>query len=165
MAKGTIKRAPKVPDDIPLIGGDELIWPGHRAGMQLRYTTRVDALRPTGYFREVLVTSRHFLRLEHDHHFTTLNDGTRVRDEVRYCLLSPGPAGLLLSPLVRRYLTSRITQRNQVLKAAAESEVWRRYLSGPDGYFDQHANPGHSSTLDKAQPEPQPHGEMAEHRG
>jgi len=146
-----MRRVPKDLEETPLIGGDELIWPGHRAGMQLRYTTRIVAVRPTGYFREVLVTSRHFVHLEHDHHFTTLNDGTRVRDEVRYSLLSPGPAGLLVSPLVRRYLTSRIALRNQILKVTAESDVWRRYLgeSAEPAGDPLDSNPGRSTSRNK----------------
>jgi ligand-binding SRPBCC domain-containing protein len=166
LAKGVLKRNPNAVDEALLIGGDELIWPGHRAGMQLKYTTRISSVRPTGYFREVLVTGRHFVHLEHDHHFTPLNEGTRVRDEVRYRLLSPGPAGLLVAPLVRRYLTSRIALRNQLLKAAAESDVWRRYLiesASAAGNSVVQANPGPSMPRDKTSTERLPHGQVAQH--
>ena len=166
MASGALKRASKDLEETPLIGGDELIWPGHRIGMQLRYTTRIAAVRPTGYFREVLVTGRHFVHLEHDHHFTSLNDGTRVRDEVRYSLLPPGPAGLLVSPFVRRYLTSRIALRNQLLKAAAESDLWRRYIGETEksaGNPVDHVNSGSSILRDKTSPESLPHGQIAQH--
>jgi len=101
--------------------GDQLLWPGRYLGLQLQYSSRIDLLRPPDYFREVLVEGpfRHF---EHDHHFTPLNEGTRMRDEVRFQLPS-GLLGPMSIPVVRRYLISRIALRNELLKEAAEAGI------------------------------------------
>jgi ligand-binding SRPBCC domain-containing protein len=117
-----------------LTTGDRLIWPGRYLGLQLRYTTRIDLMRPCDYFREVLDTGC-FHQFEHDHHFTPLNDGTRMRDEIRFTI----PAGLLgpmTAPLARRYLVSRINLRNAILREVAESGSWHGYVGPISGHED-----------------------------
>lgn len=110
---------------ITLSLGDRLLWPGHYLGLQMHYATRIDQMRPFNFFREVL-DDGYFRHLEHEHHFTVLNDGTRVRDEMRFV----GPVGVL-NPLVRRYLASQIKMRAQILKETARSDEWKSYLE-PD---------------------------------
>jgi ligand-binding SRPBCC domain-containing protein len=125
MAKFTAKGTPNG-DLIDLCVGDRLIWPGHYLGLQLRYTTRLQFIRPCSYFQEVLDVGsfRHF---EHDHHFTPMNGGTRVRDEIRF-VIPQGLLGPMTAPLTRRYLFSRISLRNEILREVAESDLWMDYL-------------------------------------
>ena len=70
---------------------------------------------------------RHF---EHDHHFAPMDDGTRMRDEVRFS----APWGLLgrmtTKMFVRKHLVELLVERNAMIKRVAESEEWRRYLDG-----------------------------------
>jgi len=90
-----------------------------------RHTSRIKVLRPYSHFRDVMVAGafRHF---EHDHHFATMDDGTRIRDEVRF--VAPwGPLGRVLA---RRQLKALLLERNAVIKRVAESEEWRKYLDG-----------------------------------
>src|SRR5258708_36320341 len=65
----------------------------------------------------------------HEHHFAAMDDGTRMRDEVRFA--APlGPLGTILESLVlRRYLTALLKWRNQALKRGGESEEWHQYLA------------------------------------
>lgn len=107
---------------ITLALGDRLLWPGHYLGLRLHYATRIDQMRPFNFFREVL-DGGYFRHLEHEHYFTALNDGTRVRDELRFV----APVGML-RPLVRRYLMSQLRMRGQILKETAQSDAWRSYL-------------------------------------
>ena len=111
-----------------LIGhGQTVTWQGHHFGLRLRHTCRIDAWRPYSYFRDVMVRGA-FARFEHEHFFATMNDGTRMRDEVRF---SPrwGVLGRVVSKmLVRRHLTRLLIRRNAMIKRVAESEEWRRYL-------------------------------------
>jgi ligand-binding SRPBCC domain-containing protein len=94
-----------------------------------RHTNRIEMLRPYSHFREVMVAGafRHF---EHDHHFAAMDDGTRLRDEIRFSARW-GPLGRILA---RRRLIAFVIERNTVIKRVAESEEWRKYLyNGTEG--------------------------------
>ncbi len=67
-----------------------------------------------------------FRRFEHEHHFATMDDGTRVRDEIQFS----APWGMLGQFLARRRLLEILVERNAVIKRVAESEEWRKYLDG-----------------------------------
>jgi ligand-binding SRPBCC domain-containing protein len=101
-------------------------------GLQ-QHTTRIEALRPYSYFRDVMVSGP-FKYFEHDHHFAAMDDGTRVRDEIRFS--APwGPLGRILA---RRRLAAFLNERSAVIKRVAESNEWRQYLEsdmedGPPG--------------------------------
>jgi ligand-binding SRPBCC domain-containing protein len=90
-----------------------------------RHTSRVEVLRPYSHFRDVMVAGsfRHF---EHDHHFAAMDDGTRMRDEIRFT----APWGPLGDALARRRLKVLLLERNATIKQVAESEEWRKYLDG-----------------------------------
>jgi hypothetical protein len=105
--------------------GDHLTWTGHLALLP-RYTTRILQVRPYACYREVLEAGC-FLHFEHDHHFTPLNEGTRMRDEIRF-VIPPGILGPMTTPLVRRYLIWRISTRNSLLRKIAQSGLWKQYL-------------------------------------
>jgi ligand-binding SRPBCC domain-containing protein len=134
--------------------GERLNWPGRYLGLKLGYTTRITLLRPPCYFCEVLDEGpfRHF---EHDHHFTPLNEGTRLRDEMRFLPL-PGVLGPMTVPLVRRYLVSRILSRNRLLKSAAEFKG-QRHPASEQETNEQHSESSSTSTQS-------PTGEMLTHR-
>jgi hypothetical protein len=59
-----------------------------------------------------------------------MDDGTRMRDEIRFSA-KWGPLGRLATKLfVRRRLKAFLMERNAVIKRVAESEEWRKYLDG-----------------------------------
>src|SRR5277367_2405254 len=70
--------------------GETVTFQGRHFGMWRRHTSQIELLRPYSYFRDVMIAGafRHF---EHDHHFAPMDDGTRMRDELRFVL----PWGLL----------------------------------------------------------------------
>jgi ligand-binding SRPBCC domain-containing protein len=105
-------------------------WQGRQFGKTGIHTsridsTRVDGWRPSSYFREVMVEGT-FARFEHERHFALMDDGTRMRDEIRFTI--PGLLGGLSEKLVRRHLIEILKRRNALIKQVAESEEWRRYL-------------------------------------
>jgi ligand-binding SRPBCC domain-containing protein len=109
--------------------GETVTFQGRHFGMKFRHTSKLVVSRPHTYFRDVMVEGmfRHF---EHDHHFAAMDDGTRVRDEVRFSA-PMGPLGKLAeAALLRRHLTALLTNRNKVIKQVAESEEWHQYLDG-----------------------------------
>jgi ligand-binding SRPBCC domain-containing protein len=112
--------------------GNTVTWQGRHFGLNLRHTSRIDAWRPYSYFRDVM-TDGIFQRFEHEHFFATMNDGTRMRDEIRFT--APyGRMGRLATRLfVRKYLTEFLVKRNAMIKRVAESAEWHKYLDGRPG--------------------------------
>jgi ligand-binding SRPBCC domain-containing protein len=102
--------------------GETVTLPGRPFGV-LRHTCRIDELRPHSYFRDVMVAGnfRHFI---HEHHFAPMNDGTRIRDEIRFSSRW-GSVGNLLA---RKRLKAYLMERAAAIKRIAESDEWRRYL-------------------------------------
>ena len=113
--------------------GDMVKWGARHLMLRLTHTSLVEVSRPFAHFREVMVAGI-FDRYEHEHFFAAMDDGTRVRDELKFS--APfGPLGRIVEALVlRRYMTALLMRRNATLKHAAESEGWRLYLEGqPEG--------------------------------
>lgn len=118
---------PAGPDSLKL--GDSLGW---RMGWNKQlYTSRIDAIRPYSYFRETMV-SRIFQNYEHDHHFAQMDDGTRVRNEIRF-RTRLGPVGRLVElTMLRASLAKMLATRNAELKRLAESNEWQKYVEASD---------------------------------
>jgi ligand-binding SRPBCC domain-containing protein len=115
-----------------LIGDGEMVtWNARHFGLRLHHASRIDGWRPYAYFRDVMVEGI-FQRYEHEHFFAVMDDGTRMRDELRFSLPG-GPLGRLVKALVRKHLIALLTSRNATIKRVAESEEWHRYLDGRSG--------------------------------
>jgi ligand-binding SRPBCC domain-containing protein len=116
-----------------LIGeGEMVMWSARFFGLRFHHTSRIDGWRPYTYFRDVMVEGV-FQRFEHEHFFAVMDDGTRMRDEVRFCVRG-GPLGRLATKLfVRRHLIALLSKRNAMIKQVAESGEWHRYLDGRPG--------------------------------
>lgn len=125
-----------------LIGLNQTVtWSGYHFGLRLQHTSLIDAFRPYTYFRDVMVEGM-FSHFEHEHHFAVMDDGTRMRDEVRFS--APlGPLGGVAEKLVlRRYLIQLLKRRNAVIKEVAESDEWQRYLVETSDEPGADAGPG-----------------------
>jgi len=107
--------------------GDRLTFRGRHFGVRWRHTSLIEKLRPHSYYRDVMISGpfRHF---EHDHHFAPMDDGTRMRDEVRFSA-SGGFFGRLRTRMfLRKQLKAFLMERNTMIKRLAESEDWHKYL-------------------------------------
>jgi ligand-binding SRPBCC domain-containing protein len=113
-----------------LIGpGDSVTWQGSLFGTVGRHQSLIEVWHPYTYFRDIMVDG-HFKSYEHDHHFAPLNDGTRIRDEIRFSA-SSGMLGRIRERFfLRRKLTAMLKQRNALIKQAAESDQWHDFLDG-----------------------------------
>jgi ligand-binding SRPBCC domain-containing protein len=109
--------------------GETVTFQGRHFGFNLNHTIRIEILRPYSHFRDVMISGR-FKHFEHDHHFAAMNDGTRMRDEIRFS--APwGTLGRLATRMfLRRHVTAFLVERNAVLKQVSESEEWHKYLDG-----------------------------------
>jgi ligand-binding SRPBCC domain-containing protein len=113
--------------------GDTVRWVARFFRLRISHTSLVEGWKPFSHFREVM-TAGVFARYEHEHYFAPMDDGTRVRDELKFA--APfGPLGRMVEVMVlRRYVKSLLKRRHAALKRAAESEEWRAYLERqPEG--------------------------------
>jgi ligand-binding SRPBCC domain-containing protein len=131
-----------------LIGpGETVTW--QRRGFGWGGTTHrsvVERSRPPIFLRQVL-TSGWFTAFEHDRHFAPMNDGTRIRDEIRFT----APLGLLGRIaewlFLRRMVLHHLQLHNATIKRVAESEEWQKYLAGqPKLETRTVQSPAHAST-------------------
>lgn len=131
-ARGTSSAALRV--------GDTVSREAWRWGLRLSHACRIDEMRPSLYFREVL-SSGGFRHYVHEHHFAPMDDGTRMRDEVQF-VAPMGPMGELLGrAFLKKYVMKTLIRQHKRIKRAAESVEWRTFLRGepdPDSVSDHH---------------------------
>ncbi len=109
--------------------GQTVTFRGRHLGLRLRHESRIAVMRPYSYFRDVMVSGV-FSHFEHDHHFAAMDDGTRMRDEIRFTLPLGKLGRVATKILVRRHVAAFLMERNRGIKQVAESEDWHRYLDG-----------------------------------
>ena len=107
--------------------GETLTFRGRHFGVRWRHTSLIETLRPYSYYRDVMIAGpfRHF---EHDHHFAAMDDGTRMRDEVKYSARWGILGRLACRRILRQRLKTFLMERNAMIKRLAESEDWHKYL-------------------------------------
>jgi ligand-binding SRPBCC domain-containing protein len=106
--------------------GDTLMFKGSHFGVRWRHTSLIEKLRPHTYYRDVMIAGP-FHHFEHDHYFAPMDDGTRMRDEVRFS--ARGLLGRLTTRMfLRKQLKVFLMERNAMIKRLAESEDWHKYL-------------------------------------
>ncbi|MDQ2833881.1 MAG: SRPBCC family protein [Acidobacteriota bacterium] len=107
--------------------GETVTFQGWHFGLPRRHTSLFGIVRPSSHIRNVMEEGS-FQHFEHDLYFAAMDDGTRIRDEIRFSL-PHGALGRLARRLyVRKHLVTILAERNAYLKQVAESEEWRRYL-------------------------------------
>jgi ligand-binding SRPBCC domain-containing protein len=107
--------------------GQEVTWRARHFGIWQNLTSRITAFESPSYFRDSLVRGA-FRRFDHDHFFSEHGDITLMRDVFDYD--SPfGVLGRIADRLfLKRYMKQLLVRRNAVIKAAAETDEWRRYI-------------------------------------
>jgi ligand-binding SRPBCC domain-containing protein len=126
-ARSTHQNAGAVAADGTIGEGDTLTFKGNHFGMRWRHTSVIEKLRPHSYYRDVMIAGP-FQHFEHDHHFARMDDGTRMRDEIRFSA-SGGILGRLRTRMfLRKQLKAFLAERNALIKRLAESEDWHKYL-------------------------------------
>ena len=107
--------------------GQEVTWRARHFGIWQNLTSCITALEPPTYFRDSLVRGA-FRRFDHDHFFSQQGDITVMRDLFDY----ESPFGILGRTadrlFLKRYMKQLLVTRNVVIKAASETDAWRRYL-------------------------------------
>lgn len=106
---------------------EEVTWRAKHFCIWQSLTVRITAFKRPAYFADTMVRGV-FRRMEHHHHFEAVAGGTIMRDV--FTFESPlGIAGHIADTLfLTRYLRTFLQERNEVIKATAESDAWRQYL-------------------------------------
>ncbi|HZW11263.1 MAG TPA: SRPBCC family protein [Phycisphaerales bacterium] len=110
--------------------GEEVTWQARHFGLVQRLTSRVSVCRPPQVFIDEQVRGP-FRSFRHEHRFEPLDErATRLTDIFTY--RAPlGPLGRIAEAAFVTGTMRRLLQRHQEhLKAALESEEWRRFLPG-----------------------------------
>jgi ligand-binding SRPBCC domain-containing protein len=105
----------------------EVTWRARHLGVWQTLTVRITEFERPTHFADAMVRGA-FYRMEHHHYFKPGNNGTMMRDVFAYEL----PLGMLGRIVdfvfLERYMRSLLIERNRVIKEAAESDNWVKYL-------------------------------------
>jgi ligand-binding SRPBCC domain-containing protein len=107
--------------------GETLTFRGRHFGVRWRHTSLIDILRPHSYYRDIMIAGP-FQHFDHEHHFAAMDDGTRMRDEVRFSARWGVFGRLASKTFLRNRLKTFLMERNAMIKRLAESEDWKKYL-------------------------------------
>ena len=107
--------------------GEEVTWRGRHFGLWQTLTVRITAMERPNYFSDSMVRGA-FRRMDHQHYFAESSGGTLMRDVFSY--QSPlGVLGWIADRLfLERHMRGFLLERNRILKATAESDLWERYI-------------------------------------
>ena len=112
--------------DRGLLGlGDEVVWEARHFGLWHRLSTQITVFDRPRKFRDEMIDGP-FRQLVHDHSFEPTDQGTIMRDTFGFASALRPLDRLALKPHLRRFLE----RRNEAIRQAAETALWRRYLTG-----------------------------------
>lgn len=108
--------------------GDVVTWEARHFGIKQKLTVRITAFERPFRFQDAMVSGA-FKSMKHDHEFIAHPPGTLMVDRFEF----ESPFGILGRMVDRlflfAYMRRFLVRRNEVLKALAESEDWRKYVS------------------------------------
>lgn len=112
-----------------LIGLNECVtWEAVPFGIRQKLTTKVTAFLYPYHFKDEQQKEA-FKSMVHDHFFEEHSDGTVIMKDVFEFESPLGILGKLFNHFVlTNYLKNLLVKRNNVLKDAAESEKWKKFL-------------------------------------
>lgn len=112
-----------------LIGlGEAVTWEAVHFGIKQRLTSKITVCERPTHLQDIMVGGA-FKGFTHDHYLSKTGTGTLMKDVFDFT----SPLGLLGSVVdflfLEKYMTGLLKQRNEVIKQAAESEDWRKFLT------------------------------------
>jgi ligand-binding SRPBCC domain-containing protein len=107
--------------------GDRLLWRGWKFGLPQMHETLITGFDEPRFFQDTMGRGR-FAAFQHDHHFTPLDTGTLLEDELRFSM-PLGWAGQAVGRLVMvPHIEGLLRRRFALLKRLAEGDGWREFL-------------------------------------
>lgn len=111
-----------------IVEGESVTWEANHFFVRQLLTTKIQSMqRPWRFF--IVMQQGAFKSMEHEHLFRDENGATKMTDNFEY--ETPyGIIGKVFDKLVlRRYMTNLLVERNHAIKLAAESEMWKEFLT------------------------------------
>jgi ligand-binding SRPBCC domain-containing protein len=107
---------------------ETVTWEATHFGVRQKLTSKITQFDRPRHFRDSMVKGA-FTRFDHDHFFEQDSGQTFVKDVFDYD--SPlGILGKIADVLfVEKHLREMLEERNQIIKAVAESDDWRKFLT------------------------------------
>ncbi|CAN5681685.1 hypothetical protein BH20ACI4_BH20ACI4_09070 [soil metagenome] len=107
--------------------GETVTWRATHFGVRQTLTSKITAFERPTHFRDSMQRGI-FKRIDHDHFFEEIENGTLMRDSFDYDapLWILGKIADIL--FLENYMTGFLQERNRMIKEIAESEKWREYL-------------------------------------
>ncbi len=106
---------------------ESVIWRAKHFGMYQNLTVNITRFDAPHYFKDEM-TKGIFRSLKHDHFFAEKNEVTTMRDVFEF--RSPfGFAGKVADKIfLSSYLKKFLKERNLMIKQAAETEEWKKFI-------------------------------------
>lgn len=107
---------------------ESVTWEAVHFGIKQRLTTKITAYSHPYHFRDEQQKGA-FKSMVHDHFFEEGNDDTVIMKDIFEFESPLGLLGMLFNHFVlTNYLKNLLVKRNNVIKDAAESEKWKKFL-------------------------------------
>jgi len=107
--------------------GDTITWQATHLGIRQQLTTSIEKVVRPHFFSDRMLFGA-FKSLYHEHIFEEQNGQTIMTD--KFCYETPwGILGAVFDRLVlEKYMTRFLLQRNEMIKKAAEGDMWKEIL-------------------------------------
>ena len=107
---------------------DTVTWTAKHFFKQRRLKIKITQLQKPDFFVDEQQEGD-FEMMKHEHYFKPIENGTIMIDQFHF--ETPyGLIGKIINKLyLEKYMTKLLNQRNQVIKDAAESNLWKQYLA------------------------------------
>ena len=112
-----------------ILAGDQLLWRGWKFGLPQMHETLITGFDEPRFFQDTMGRGR-FRTFQHDHHFSEVQGGTLLEDELRFSM-PLGWAGRMVGRVVMvPHIRGLLRRRFGLLKGLAEGDGWREYVVG-----------------------------------
>jgi ligand-binding SRPBCC domain-containing protein len=111
--------------------GQQVEWRARHFGCWFNMTVSITEMRCPLHFQDAM-TKGPFRYFRHDHRFTEQGGRTEMVDRVEFASPVPVFGSIADFLFLRHHLKLFLQERNHLLKAALESQQWRKYLSSPE---------------------------------
>jgi ligand-binding SRPBCC domain-containing protein len=108
--------------------GQQVQWRAKHFGLWLHMTVTITEMKRPSHFQDVMISGP-FRYFKHDHTFTQQSRNTIMIDSLEFASPVPVLGSLADIVVLRSHLKRFLQGRNLALKAAAESDQWRNFLS------------------------------------
>ncbi|HEX6333004.1 MAG TPA: SRPBCC family protein [Flavisolibacter sp.] len=106
---------------------DTVTWEARHLFRKRRMQVQLSSMNRPDYFSDEQVTGP-FKKMKHEHYFRPVQNGTIMID-VFYYKVPWGMIGRIVNKIIlHRYMKNLLSLRNEKIRQAAESNLWKQFL-------------------------------------